>query len=178
MKARILISCLFVASCLLAAVPAAADIPLPPVWPSTWVNVVDEGIAVGNFFNESYVATSNEEGMITDLFVVGDSYSVFVNGVDVLDTPVVPDWTAVCPPGDSHNAACWTDDPNVAWGWDIFSKGTFALAAGDIVTIREDTLPSGFSDGTYAITATTPEPGCIALLSMGVLGLIGMRRRK
>jgi len=176
MKARILISCLFVASCLLAAVPAAADIPLPPVWPSTWVNVVDEYLGPAPYmYPETYVATADETGMITDLYVIGDSYSVFVNGVDVLDTAAV-DWTTT-PGCEGGPYVCWTNDPNAAWASYLWSKGTFVLHAGDTVTIEEDHLPTGFDDGTYAITAT-PEPGCIALLSLGLLGFIGMRRRK
>lgn len=181
MKVRLLISCLLVSACLLAASPAAAaNIPLPPVWPNVWVNVVDDfGMApTPSMFPESYVATTNEIGMITDLFVVGDSFTVFVNGNPVLNTPVVPDWTAVCPPGAPMDPSCYTTDPNVAWGWSIFSKGSFDLMAGDIVTIQENTLPSGFTDGTYAITARIPEPCSLVLLGFGLLGLAGLRLRK
>jgi hypothetical protein len=134
-------------------------------------------------YPESYVATQDETGMITDLYVVGDSYTVFVNGAPVLVTPVVPDWTAyeVPDPGCSNGfPPCpYTTDPNVAWANPAeWSTGSFSLKTGDVVTIEEDTLPSGYTDGTYAITATTPEPTSIALFGSGLLGLFGTLRRR
>lgn len=184
MRMRVLISCLFFSACLLAAVPATAgDIDLGPVWPTSWVHVVDQlGMAPASKFDQTYVATANETGMITDLFVVGDSYTVFVNGNPVLTTPVVPDWTTYdggvdgCG-GNGQSAPCpYTSDPNVAWGNPVWSQGTFALTVGDVVTIQEDTLPTGYTDGTYAITATTPEP-CSIVLFGTLLGLAALRRR-
>lgn len=184
MKSRILGSCLLVMICLLAAIPATAatPLPLPPVWPSTWVNTVDDpGMTPPSLFPESYVATANETGMITDLYVVGDSYTVFVNGLAVLTTPVVPSWTTYPGCTDGHTAPCpFTADPNVAWADPLnrWSKGSFALHLGDIVTIQENSLPPTFTDGTYAITATTPEPGTLVMFGSAILGLAGVFRRK
>jgi len=173
MKARLILG-LFVVACL--AVPAVAQINLPPVWPPTWVNTVDDfNMCNGCLFPESYVATANETGMITDLYVVGDSFTVFVNGNPVLTTPTVCDWTCY---GTDPYGPPFTTDPNVAWNSGLFSKGTFNLVKGDIVTIQENSLPPTFTDGTYAITASTPEPGTLMLLGTGALGLVGVIRRK
>jgi len=178
MKIRVLSFCLLI-SAAFPLIASAAPIPLPPVWPTTWVNVVDDPnmTPTPSMYPESYVATQNEIGMITDLFVVGDSYTVFVNGIPVLTTPAVPTWTADGCSGP-YDPNCFTTDPNVAWGNPIWSQGTFDLNAGDIVTIQEDNIPSGFTDGTYAITAMTPEPGTLGLLGSGLLGLMGALRRR
>ena len=179
MKARLIVG-LFVVACL--AIPATAQIPLPPIWPNNWVNVVDDfGMSpTPSMFPESYIATTNEKGIITDLYVVGDSYTVFVNGKSVLTTPVVPDWTTYgfCG-GNGKSAPCAYDtDPNVALLNPDYSSGYFYLKKGDIVTIQENTLPTGYTDGTYAITASVPEPGTLLLIGTGALGLLGAVRRK
>jgi len=176
MKTRVLISCMLISCFMLVASAAKADVSLDPIWPSAWDATVDKVIGVGNFDNVTYVAPVNETGIITDFDVVGDYFSVYVNGVDVLDTPVVPDWSTYC--GDAFGACSgYTTDPNVALANPMFSSGTFALNAGDEVTIKIVNIPTGFSDSTYAITATTPEPGTLSLLGLGLAGLISRKRR-
>lgn len=137
----------------------------------TWT-VVDETVGVGNFLTDSYKATTALTLRFTDLFFVGDTYDVYKNGIFQFSAT-------------SFNAAgAFNSDPATAYSSGVFTRGTIALAANDIVSFKITAIPAGFSDSTIAVSgiATTnavPEPATWALMISG-FGLVGstMRRRR
>ncbi len=164
-----LLCCLFALTCVIGVDQASAQ-----NLTTTWAIVDDQGMCNGCFFPETWTATTDTTVVLTDLFVVGDSYGVYLNGVLAFNTPGVCDWTCY---GDDPTGFPYTTDPNQALNSGLFSSAIFFVSAGTQITLTELSLPTGFTDGTYAIMAT-PEPTSLALLGSGVLGLAGFARRK
>lgn len=137
--------------------PYRADaLPIMPLYPDGIWRISDVHIQNGEVV-AGFLAGADMIVRITDLYVVGDSYEVYINGVFQVKTPSVPDWThyvnsqpynpfpAFGPP--------WTDDPNKARKSGKFSKGTFEVHEGDLVLITDISIPITFIDGTIAYSA-------------------------
>jgi hypothetical protein len=154
-----------------SAAASAATILLQPngVW-----DIQDTVLGPGSFFPDVYQATSTETVKITDLFVVGDSFGIYVNGVFVHNTPSVPDWTHY---GSNPHDPPYTIDADAAYASGFFSTGKIQLHAGDILSLTDISLPQSFSDGTVAVEAI-PEPAAWAMLLLGLAGLGAALRSK
>lgn len=144
---------------------------------STWL-VYDENIGgVGNFYAETWNATIAGTVEVTDLYVVGDAATIFVNGVAVWQTPFVNDWSFYGP--DPFGAAeHYTTDPESAWHDPAFSSSSYpGIKVGDQITLMAAAMASTFDDSTVALRIYVPEPAAVFLVG-GVLGLALLRRRK
>jgi hypothetical protein len=152
---------------------ALTAIPTLPTWDSR-----DEYIGVGNYFAEDWVVTKPSTSvLVTDLYVPGDNYNVYRNGVLVATTNVA-DCTAYAG-GCTVGGPVYAPTAAAGWASSIFAHAKFGANAGDIITIQAIAIPTGFSDSTVAITQV-PEPATWAMMLMGFagLGFAGYRRAK
>jgi len=129
-------------------------------------DVQDQFDVLGQFYDNSYLASTATTAKFTDLFVWGDEYEVYVNGALL--------FTALAPGAGAPFEA----DPDAAYDSGLFTRGLVPLAAGDVLSFRAITIPAGFSDGTIAVTNAIPEPAAWGMMIAG-FGLVGfaMRRR-
>jgi len=150
----------------------------PPLTLGVWAGPYDEFIGVGNFFAEDWTFTGAATLVVTDLYVPGDEYAVYDNGVLLGNSNAVPDWSTF--ESDPYAAPPWTSDPGTAYDdAEYFSHFGYDLGAGSHdITIMATNLPSGFSDSTVTLEVITPEPGSIFLFGTGLAGLAGLIRRK
>ncbi|MBX7106611.1 MAG: hypothetical protein K1X57_21220 [Gemmataceae bacterium] len=150
-----------------------AVLPLDGSW-----TVLDEIIPVGGFFSGpwTYSSAVGVSLDVTDLYVVGDEFAVYLDGGFVGTTSDLPDWSFYT--GDPFNGANFESDVNVAWSRPEFSKGTFLLPAGTHdVTFQAIAIASGFADSTIAFRAhEVPAPASLGLV--GIAGLVAGRRRR
>jgi hypothetical protein len=158
-----------VAMLALSSAPASAAVIDLSTLVGTW-DVQDQDGVLGNFYTNSYLASSATTAKWTDLFVQGDEYEVYVNGIlQFASLAPVPDGTYI-------------GAPDAAFDSGKFAKGTISLAAGDTLSFKAITIPDGYTDGTLAVTSLggpgVPEPASWALMIAG-FGLVGaaMRRR-
>jgi hypothetical protein len=164
---RFAVAALLAASTLGSAASAAV-IDLTTLLGGTY-DVADEFISIGSFYTNTYFAPVAITAKFTDLFVQGDEYGVYINGLFAFN--------ALAPVADGT----FITDPEAAFLSGKYTDGLVNLAAGDTLSFTALTFPVGFSDGTLAVTAlaaTVPEPASWALLIAG-FGLTGaaMRRR-
>jgi hypothetical protein len=140
-----------------------------------WQGPFDETVGSGNLFNETWVASGAGQVQITDIYVPGDNYNVYVNGVLEASTSVA-DWSSY--EADAFTSPPYTGDPATAWLDPHFAHVDLPVVAGDVITIS-DTPPSGYSDGTYAIRGVVPDsgPGVLGVLAIGALLVLGTRAR-
>ena len=146
---------------------SAAPIVLPtlPVWDS-----YDQIVGVGNFYPETWTTAKTSDVLITDIYVPGDNYNVYLNG-GYLGTTNAADCTADGADGCVVGGSKYTYNGNEGWASPIFAHfEIFNVAPGNIVSISVATIPTGFSDSTVAITSV-PEPSTWAMMLLGFAGL-------
>jgi hypothetical protein len=132
-----------------------------------WDTQDQEGV-LGNFYDNSYTTALGTDARFTDLFVWGDEYEIYVNGVF--------QYSALVPGA----AAAYEGDPEAAFASNLFTKGIVGLNPGDVLSFKALTLPQGYTDGTLAVSAlAVPEPGSWAMMiaGFGLAGAAARRRR-
>ena len=157
-------------------VPAYAD-TVQISW--TWDVLDQDGMSAGTYFDRSWVATAAETVLVTGLYVLGDNFKIYDNGASVASTNAV-DWTAT---GASSPWDNYAPDADTAWattGPYAFAHATFAVKAGDVVTIQTTSIPTDMSDGAVAVRGV-PEAPTWAMALIGFLGLgalAGLAKRR
>jgi len=174
----------------LALATACSTVQAGPVNPGTWYGITWSGgvgapltgtLAVGsNPGAAPWTITIGAGGgtlTVLDMFNAGDRFSVFNFGAAFGDTSAVPATGGDC---GAVIADCLADPQ--------FSRGIFALAAGDYsftMTLLQDGISSTgqpFSGGSGAFriddTTVIPLPPAAALLLTGLFGLGAFARRR
>lgn len=130
-------------------------------------DIQDQFGAAPFVYNNTYTTSVGVMVRVTDLFVWGDEYRYYIDDV-AIGTILVPGAPAGFQP-----------DPDAAFASGQFANATFLLGAGQILKFEAITIPSGFPDGTIAVSAVAvPEPTPAALLGLALAGLALSRRRK
>ncbi len=174
-----------VASAAVLAVAAPASAATVALTPSAGWLTYDEYLTPasgpGPFFAETWSPTANATINVTDLYVLGDNYNIYDNG-NLVATTNAASYTAT---GNGAFGAPYTTDPQTAWlttGPYAFAHASFSAQAGDMITINEAMIPSGFSDATVAIEAVAapgpvPGAGFAGLAALALAGLYTRARR-
>jgi hypothetical protein len=180
---KTLIKYLLLGVMVFALVPSLAwsDTPLTL---GVWAGPYDEAIgAPGTYFAETWSYTGSAVLSVTDIYVVGDAFDVFDNGVSIMVLNPVDGSFQNIPgcDGNAFDASChYTTDPNVALADPYFAHGSVLLGGGlNEITIEATELPTGFTDSTVALKVdAVPEPASVVLFGTLLLGLGGLVRRR
>jgi hypothetical protein len=103
---------------------------------------------------------------VTDAFIVGDSFTVSIDGIP-FTTPSV------------RYDDFWTEQPDIAFASPVYSHGSWLLGAG-FHSVDVFALDSPFEGGGAFLEATTSVPdsgSSLLLLGMGFAGLRAWKRR-
>lgn len=132
-------------------------------------DVQDKFGAVPLFYDNTYTTSVGRMVLVTDLFVWGDEYQYYFDGV--LQGSIL---------NPASGPAPFNADPQSAYDSGLFANATFFLPAGTTLSFVGITIPAGFGDGTIAVRAgaVVPEPTPVALLGLALAGLALTRRRK
>ncbi|MCU7370610.1 PEP-CTERM sorting domain-containing protein [Paucibacter sp. O1-1] len=104
---------------------------------------------------------------VVDFFLPGDSTQVLSNGVLLGATPTV-----------AFDDSQFADTPDAALGNPVWSQASWVLGPGSYTfTGLPGTLPTGSANLAISVTAV-PEPASAAMLLAGLLGVVGMARRR
>ena len=146
---------------------AAMAVPLQV--DSGWQSFSWDGLG---FTTPSFLLSGPATIDLTDRYIIGDQFSLY-DGATLLGTTSDTYWDGL-PSGCSTGDACWANP--------FVSKGSFLLGVGShSLRIKVvDTAPR-YPSGSGFIRATStsvPEPGSLALLGAGLLGLAMLRRRQ
>lgn len=120
---------------------------------------------------ETYLATTSTI-LVVDCCVVGDMFEIFADGSSLGTTSVVD-------PDDGTSTGASTAD--AAWADARLSKGMFTVTPGALISLDViQRTTSSNSGGGFIKAVTTPEPGTVALMLAGLLGMafVGFRRRE
>jgi hypothetical protein len=142
----------------------------------------DGGSMLNNYFTGGPWTWSGTGTLyVTDLFVIGDGYTIYDNGVAIDTMPVpVPDYSSLGY-SDPYGSGNYTTDASTAYLDGRWATATIDLGAGDhSFTFLETSIPTGFTDGTIAFGVDipgVPAPPSLLLLGSGLIGLAGARLR-
>lgn len=99
---------------------------------------------------------------ITDAFVTGDQFEVYVDGALVLATPAVPAGAGPeIQPSVPGSALPYPDQATVdaAFASPLYSHGSVVLLGGDhLVNVKDVAFPLGFPGAGFALRATAATP--------------------
>lgn len=136
--------------------------------PDTWFTFLwdSEGTV-----SETFTATTTTL-LVVDCCIVGDVFEIFADGTSLGQTSAAADDGTSWP-------SSWTGDQ--AWAEPTLSKGMFSVGVGQEISIELVQRTSRSSTGGGFIqSVVTPEPGTVALMLVGLLGLafVGVRRQE
>jgi|SRR5579862_4420180 len=105
---------------------------------------------------------------VTDAFLFGDTFNVFVNSSLAFTT------------GGGTHVGATTGDPDVAFNSGAYDRGSLLLGPGTYsVNIFTNATPGGAGGAYIEVAArTVPEPGVLWLVAAGMLGFAALRRSK
>lgn len=137
--------------------------------PDTWFSFSWSGLGP---VAQQFTATTSTL-RVTDSYVVGDMFEVFADGISLGTTSAIG--------SDGGSAEPFGLDADGAYMSGLYSAGMFSVTPGALIEISLYQSTDCCSGGSaFVQSVTTPEPGTVALMAMGLLGLafVGFRRRE